>query len=150
MQLTKFFSRGLLPGVRRDGKAVIDSNYLSTGPTTYTTAGAQTYTAADLLTGTIIRDCAGASRTDVMPTAALLQTELTNRGSPPRVGDRVTCYIVNGSDPITEILTLNVGTGGSFIAAQDVASRIIGGGASKLVTLRFTAVGASAAYQLYF
>lgn len=44
----------------------------TTAAAVVTDAGAATYTAAQVLGGVILRDCAGAGRTDVLPTAALL------------------------------------------------------------------------------
>jgi hypothetical protein len=115
-------------------------------PASYATAGAQTYTAADVLSGIIVRDCAGASRTDVLPTAALLEGAMTA----PQVGDIVRCRIINGSDPTTEVLTINNGSGGGFDANQTAVSRIIAGGNSKDILIRLTNVTAGAeAYVVY-
>jgi hypothetical protein len=41
-------------------------------PTTIATAGPVTYTPAQVMSGFILRDCAGAARTDTLPTAALM------------------------------------------------------------------------------
>ena len=110
------------------------------------TAGAETYTAAQILGGIIVRDCAGASRTDTLPTAALLVAAIPGA----KVGDVVQCLVVNGSDPITEVITLAAGTGGGFDANQTAVSRIVGGGASKVVRIRLTNVTAAAeAYVVY-
>lgn len=110
------------------------------------TAGAETYTAAQIIGGTIVRDCAGANRTDTLPTAALLVAAIPGAA----VGDLVRCLVVNGSDPITEIITLAAGAGGAFDANQTAVSRIVGGGASKTVTIRLTNVTAAAeAYVVY-
>lgn len=115
-------------------------------PVSYATVGAQTYTAADIVAGLIVRDCAGASRTDVLPTAALLVAALTG----PQVGDVIRCRVINGSDPITEVLSINNGTGGGFDANQTAVSRIILGGCSKEVMIRLTNVTAGAeAYVVY-
>src|SRR5690349_811929 len=78
-------------------------------PVSDATAGARTYTAAEILTGIIVRDPNGASRTDVLPTAALLVAALTR----PAVGDVISCYIVNGADA-AETITINAGSGGGF------------------------------------
>jgi len=110
------------------------------------TAGAETYTAAQILGGIIVRDCAGASRSDTLPTAALLVAAMPN----PAVGDIVRCRIINGSDPITEVITLLAGTGGGFDANQTAVSRLVGGGNSKDILIRLTNVTASSeAYVVY-
>lgn len=115
-------------------------------PASYATVGAQTYTAADILSGTIVRDCAGASRSDTLPTAALLVAALAGA----QVGDIITCDIINGSDPTTEILTILAGSGGAFDANQTAVSRTILGTCSKELKIRLTNVtAASEAYVAY-
>lgn len=116
-----------------------------------TTAGAGTITAANILTGTVVRDCAGASRTDTLPTAALLVAALTAAfGVAAAAGDCVDFLYVNGSDPVTEIITIQEGSGGTWDAAQTAVSRTILGTCSKLVRLRITSVTASSeAYVIY-
>lgn len=110
------------------------------------TAGARTYTAAEILGGIIVRDCAGASRTDTLPTAALLVAAMPGVA----IGDIVRCLIVNGSDPVTEIITLAAGSGGAFDTNQTAVSRTILGTCSKLVHIRITNVTASSeAYVVY-
>lgn len=104
--------------------------------TEITTAGAATVTIAQLLTGAIIRDCAGASRTDTLPTAALLVAGIGNC----EVGDTIECVYVNGSDA-AETITLAAGTGGAFLTAQTAGSQVIGQNTSKLVKIRVTNVG---------
>jgi predicted RecA/RadA family phage recombinase len=114
-------------------------------PSSYATAGAQTYTAADVLSGTIVRDPAGASRTDTLPTAALLVAAIPGA----KVGDVVDVLIVNGADA-AETITIAAGTGGSFDANQTAASRLIAQNSSKLVRIRLTNVTASSeAYVVY-
>jgi predicted RecA/RadA family phage recombinase len=114
-------------------------------PASYATAGAQTYTAADILGGIIVRDPNGASRTDVLPTAALLVAALPG----VRVGDIIDCLIVNGADA-AETITLSAGSGGAFDANQTAASRVIGQNSQKSVVIRFTNVTASSeAYVVY-
>lgn len=129
-----------LDGVGADGEAT------GAAAASLATAGNETLTAAQLLGGIIVRDCAGASRTDTLPTAALLVAAMAN----PRVGDIVRCLIVNGSDPITEVITLAAGAGGGFDANQTAVSRVVGGGASKEIRVRLTNVTAAAeAYVVY-
>lgn len=110
------------------------------------TAGNETLTAAQLLGGTIVRDCAGGSRTDTLPTAALLVAAIPGVA----VGDVVETLIINGSDPITEVITLAAGSGGAFDANQTAVSRTILGTSSKLVRIRITNIGAATeAYVVY-
>lgn len=109
-------------------------------PASYATAGAVTFTAADILGGVIIHDPAGAARTDVLPTLALLLA------SAPwiRAGDIIRCLIINGSDGAAdaENITLAAGTGGSFDANQAAAARVIRSQSSKDIAIRFTTTAA--------
>lgn len=109
------------------------------------TAGNRTYTAAEILGGTIVRDCAGGSRSDVLPTAALLVAAINGA----QVGDTINCLIVNGSDA-AEVITIGAGTGGGFDTNQTAASRVIPQNASKFARIRLTNVtAASEAYVVY-
>lgn len=118
----------------------------SAAPTSDATAGARTWTIAELLTGTLVRDCAGASRSDVLPTAALLVAGVSGAA----VGDIIEFLYINGSDPVTEIITITAGTGGAFDTNQTAVSRTILGTCSKLVRIRITNVTASSeAYVVY-
>lgn len=99
------------------------------------TAGNITYTAAQILGGTIVRDPNGASRTDPLPTAALLVAAIPDA----YVGQCIDCLIVNGADA-AETITLTAGAGGAFDANQTAASRLIGQNASKLLRIRLTNV----------
>jgi predicted RecA/RadA family phage recombinase len=110
------------------------------------TVGAATITAAQVLGGIYVRDCAGASRIDTLPTAALLVAATPN----PAVGDILRFRVINGSDPITEVLTITEGAGGSWDANQTAVSRIVLGGCSKDILIRLTNVtAASEAYVVY-
>ena len=114
-------------------------------PVSDATAGAKTLTAAEVLSGTYVRDCAGAGRTDTLPTAALLVAAIPGA----QVGDTVELLVVNGSDA-AETLTLAAGAGGAFDANQTAASRVVPQNASKLVRIRLTNVTAAAeAYVVY-
>jgi hypothetical protein len=137
--------QAILGGVGGDERFVPYLQQRATAaPTSLATAGPETYTAAQVLTGLIVRDCAGASRSDALPTAALLVAAMKN----PKVGQVVEVLVVNGSDPITEILTVGAGAGGAFDTNQPAASRIVGGGASKSLQIRITNVG-TPAYVVY-
>jgi len=71
-------------------------------------------------------------------------------GQAPAVGDSVDFLYVNGSDPVTEIITIAEGSGGTWDANQTAVSRTILGTCSKLIRMRFTNVTAlSEAYVLY-
>lgn len=131
--------------VRLGGGVALLEDDSAPAAASYSTAGAVTFTAADILGRTIVRDPNGASRVDVLPTAALLVAALPG----VRVGDVVDCLIVNGADA-AETITLTAGSGGAFDANQTAASRVIGQNASKLVRIRFTNVTVSAeAYVVY-
>lgn len=114
---------------------------VTNGPaaTSITTAGAGTYSAAALLSGMIVRDCAGASRTDTLSTAALLVAAIPGC----KVGDIVKCHVVNGSDA-AETITLAEGTGGAFPAAQTAAARVIPQFGRATLHIRITNVTAAA------
>jgi hypothetical protein len=129
----------------RDQTVVVESLIMRVTPTSDATAGARTYTAAEILGGIIVRDCAGGSRSDVLPTAALLVAAMDR----PRIGDTIKCYIINGSDA-AEVITIGAGTGGGFDANQIAASRVIPQNASKDCYIRLTGVVAgSEAYVVY-
>jgi hypothetical protein len=109
------------------------------------TAGNATLTIANLLTGRIIRDCAGGARTDTLPTAALIVAGISGA----KVGDTIDCVITNGSDA-AETLTLAAGAGGAFDANQTAASRVIPQNMQKTVSIRLTNVGSGTeAYVVY-
>lgn len=77
--------------------------------TTNSTAGALTITAAMVKGGLLTRDPAGANRTDVLPTAALLVAGLEK----PVVGMELKFLIVNMADA-AETITVTAGTGGTM------------------------------------
>lgn len=114
-------------------------------PISDNTAGARTFTAAEFLAGIIVRDPNGASRTDVLPTAAALVAAVPGA----TVGDVLDCLVINGADA-AETITFTLGAGGTFDANATAVSRIVGQNASKLIRLRLTNVtGASEAYVAY-
>lgn len=132
--------------VRLNGTAALVGAEAGPAAASIATAGAGTYTAAHVLGGIIVRDCAGASRTDTLPTAAALVAAMPG----VRVGDIVRCLIVNGSDPVTEIITLAEGSGGGWDANQTAVSRTILGTCSKNIAIRITNItGSSEAYVVY-
>ena len=116
----------------------------TTAPTEITTAGAATYTAAQLLGGIIVRDPTDASRTDVLPTAALLVAAMQEE----RVGDTIEFMVINTADA-AETITIDAGSGGGFHSSQTAASKVIGQNATRIIKVRITGVGADAAYVIY-
>lgn len=137
-----------MPGVKdstRNQNIVANAYISQSTATSDATAGARTYTAAEILGGLIVRDCAGGSRSDVLPTAALLVAAMDK----PKVGDVIRCYIVNGSDA-AETITIGAGTGGGFDTNQTAASRVIPQNSSKDIYIRITGVASgSEAYVVY-
>lgn len=107
--------------------------------TTDATAGANTYTAAELIGGLILRDPAGASRTDVSPTAALIVAEIAGAV----VGSSFEFTIRNTADA-AETITLDAGAGvtlsGTMTIAQNNSKRFLAvctnvTGAAEAVTI---------------
>jgi len=96
---------------------------LATAGVVIDTAGAGTYTGANLATGRILRDCAGAGRTDTTDTAANIITAL---GLSADYQERY-CELVNTSDDV-ETITLDVGVGvtmkGTITVAQNEVTRL--------------------------
>lgn len=120
-----------------------EKNVDRTTVTTDATAGNVTYTAAQILGGIICRDPAGGSRSDVLPTAALLVGAMRS----PQIGDTIQCTIINDADA-AETITIGAGSGGAF-AGQPAASKVIAQNASGRLMIRITGVGSSAAYVCY-
>jgi predicted RecA/RadA family phage recombinase len=117
----------------------------SLAPSSDATAGPLTLTTAMVLSKILVRDPNGASRTDTLPTAALLVAAVPNA----KVGDVLQLLIVNGADA-AEVITIAAGTGGGFDANQTATSRVIGQNTSKLVHIRLTNVTPAAeAYLVY-
>lgn len=93
-------------------------------PATETTAGAVTYTAAQVLGGLILRDPNGAARSDVTPTAALLNAAIAGAA----VGASFEFTIRNTADA-AETITVTAGTGvtlsGTMTIAQNNSKRFL-------------------------
>jgi hypothetical protein len=114
-------------------------------PASIATVGAGTYTAANLLTGIIVRDPNGSSRTDTLDTAANLVAAVPGA----TVGDTLSVTVINGADA-AEVITIAAGSGGGFDANQTATARVIGQNSSKTLRIRLTNVtGASEAYVVY-
>lgn len=96
----------------------------SATPPTITTAGVVTYTPAQLLQKLILRDPAGAGRSDVTPTA----TEILAALDAPHVGLSFEFTIRNTADA-AETITVTAGTGvtlsGTMTIAQSNSKRFL-------------------------
>lgn len=111
-----------------------------TSPSTEATAGAVTYTAAQLLGGLILRDPAGAARSDVTPTAALVRAAIPGA----EVGTSFEFTIKNTADA-AETITVTAGSGATLSGTMTIAQNN-----SKRFLLRLTNVTpGSEAYTLY-
>lgn len=91
-------------------------------PVTESTAGNVTYTVAQVLRGILARDPNGASRTDVLPTAAQLVAAIAAKYGAAQVGMRVRWMLVNASaGAFTITVTLGAGmtskVGGTQLSA---------------------------------
>lgn len=111
-------------------------------------ASSQTYLASDLVGGTIVHNGTGGV-TATLPTAALMRAALSAYGAAALVGDTIYCLIVNGAAS-SGVVTLALGTGGSFDTNQGAGSQTIPFGTSKTIQLRMTnATPGSEAYTIY-
>ncbi len=116
--------------------------YPTTNPTTLTSAGVETYTAGAILNVMILRDPNGASRSDVLPTAALLVAALPGA----TIGTTIPVWIRNDADA-AETITITAGTGGTVTGGGTMT---IAQSAAKLLWIRLTAVQpGSEAYIVY-
>lgn len=100
---------------------------------TVATAGAATYTAAAILGGIIARDPAGAGRTDVLPTAALLVASMKEE----ELGDTIECYLINQADA-NETITLTAGAGGTLINVS--GNDTVVQNSARIIVIRLTAI----------
>lgn len=117
---------GMGDGLRTDGPVKANDFMLKkTTVTVDATAGARTYTAAEILGGLILRDPAGAGRSDVTPTAAQIVAAL---GPEPQVGDSFEFTIRNTAD-LAETITVTAGSGvtlsGTMTIAQNNSKRFL-------------------------
>jgi hypothetical protein len=108
-------------------------------PVTVGTAGNVVYTPAQLLGGIIIRDCAGAARSDQMPTAADIIAALTVSGRPPVVGNAQEVYIRNtsgGAFAVTLVAQTGLILAGTMAVPQNQQGRfLVVVGAGGVVTI---------------
>jgi len=80
------------------------------GLPSYNTAGPVTFLASDLLQRLILRDCNGAARSDVTPTAQQIIDALTVMGRPPVAGHSFE-FILRNSTAGAFAITLTAGAG---------------------------------------
>ena len=85
---------------------------------TITTAGAATLTTAQILGGLILRDPAGAGRTDTTPTAAELYAAL---GSPKNPENMAIEFTIRNDADAAETITLAGGTGVTISGTATIA-----------------------------
>ena len=115
--LASVLLNGQVPGITQTG-------WFITTVTTKTTAGVVTYTAAELIGGLILRDPAGAHRSDVSPTAALIVAGFAGG----IVGSSFEFTIRNDADA-AETITLTAGAGvtlsGTMTIAQNNSKRFL-------------------------
>lgn len=92
--------------------------------TTDATAGARTYTAAEIIGGLILRDCAGGSRSDVTPTAALIVA-----GLPGAIVSSCFEFTIRNTSDAAETITVTAGAGvtlsGTMTIAQNNSKRFL-------------------------
>jgi hypothetical protein len=121
------------------GQLMVDDELFSKStPATITTAGNVTYTAAQLLGRLILRDPAGAARSDVTPTAALIVAAIKHCN----IGSSFEFTVHNDADA-DETITVTAGTGVTLIGTMTIAQNN-----SKRFLARVTAV-ASPAVTIY-
>jgi hypothetical protein len=114
--------------------------------TTLGTAGNVQLTAAQLLGGVLIRDCAGAARTDTPPTGAQIIEYLTISGRAPAIGNAVEFYIRNtsaGAFAVTIGPGVSIINAGTMVVPQNQQGRFLAVvGASGVVTIMGMGVSA--------
>jgi len=96
-------------------------------PATVNTAGPETYTAAQISRGIILRDPGVASRTDTLPTAALLIAGVGNQYTLAENGDTIV-FEVRNTAAATDNVTLAAGAGVTLlgdIVIPPLGSRIL-------------------------
>lgn len=111
------FSAGGFAGAEdSNGNIIANMTQLRSTPTAISTAGNVTYTTAQLLTGIINRDVAGANRTDVLPTAQAVVQYLAGSAPTsqnyPFVGSSIR-FVLSNNAAGAFTLALSLGTGGT-------------------------------------
>lgn len=85
-------------------------------PVLIATAGVATYTAAQILTGLVLRDPAGAGRSDVTPTAALIVAAIPNA-----VIGSVFEFVLKNEADAAETITVTAGAGVTLAGTMTIA-----------------------------
>jgi hypothetical protein len=115
-------------------------------PVTVGTAGPVTYTKEQFLGGMIIRDCAGAARSDTTPTAAAIIEGMTVSGRAPAVGNYCELYLRNtsaGAFAVTLLAGAGVILAGTMVVPQSQTGKyLVTVGASGVVTVTCVGIGA--------
>ena len=115
-------------------------------PVTVATAGPVTYTPAQFLGGMILRDCAGAARSDTTPTAAAIIAGMTVSGRPPVEGNYCELYLRNtsgGAFAVTMLAGAGVILAGTMAVPQSQTGRyLVTVGAAGVVTVTCVGLGA--------
>lgn len=111
-------------------------------PASITTAGNVTYTAENILRGILKRDPAGAARTDVLPTAALLVAAVAARYGSAKVGDVIDWSLINDADA-AETITLTLGAGMTSGNAGTQMSAALAQNGTRRMLIRLTNVTAA-------
>lgn len=124
--------------------------FLRPPPVALNTAGNVTFTVTQVLNGTIMRECNGANRTDILPTAQQIVAQLnslTVYSSVAQIGMSIPLTIMNTSTgAFTEQITM--GTGGTAVTAN--VQTPIAQNTSKSFTIILTNVTpGSEAYSVY-
>lgn len=146
-------SRAVRPGTTYGSNAASNGQFgtlwmVGTGVATNFTAGQTgiTITAA-MLGGGIIVQTPNTTVTWTLDTAANLQTYMNNNSAGIQVGDILVCDVINASTTAANTVTIGLGTNGSFDTGQ--TSLVMGGGTSRTLFIRMTAVGATPTYTCY-
>lgn len=108
--------------------------------TTNATAGALTYTAAMLKGGLILRDTAGASRSDVTPTAALLVAAL-----PSAVVGTSFEFTIRNAAGAAETITVTAGSGATLSGTMTIAQN----NSKRFLVVLTNVTATSEAYTVY-
>jgi hypothetical protein len=146
-----------MPGIVRDSTLTKESEYVGSGvwndPTTsasITTAGAVTYTAAQILSGIVKRDPNGASRTDVLPTAALIVAAMAAKMGSAKVGDMFDFLVINEADAAETIThTLGAGMTSGVVAGTQVSAAIAQNATRRYVVRLTNVTGGAEACVIY-
>ena len=121
-------------------------------PASINTAGAVSYTGAQFIGSIVVRNANGASRTDVLPTAADMVATMSDvKAASARIGDTLWCLFINAAPFASSYtITMTAGAGGALDPNQDSTSAIVQAGSSKEIAIRLTNVTkGSEAYTFY-